>query len=202
MYSNSIQFRRALNSDEANIEYLCVQELQVNFEVLNNLCLIQIHESSSICGHLSINNQDAGFPDLKNGLVKFFTESFADQGAIVTCNGISVAIWNTVNLYYLFDFHSRGPKGRVAQNGAACLISFTEITLLWALLKSNIPKLQENRPDDDQYSITKIIPVVHPLNQILNEPQNNIDTIRNTHQSLQLFNDLNNDKNVINSSVL
>lgn len=95
-------------------------------------------------------------------MIQFFTDYGADHGAIVTCNGISVAIWKTVNnAYYLFDSHSRGPKGRVAQDGAACLISFPDSTSLWTVLKSNIPKSQQNRLDDDQYSITKITPVVY-----------------------------------------
>lgn len=155
LYLNSIQSRRAPNSAEANKEYLRVQELQINFEVLNHSCIIQVQdESYSICGHLTVNID--GFPNLKNGLTHFFTESDVDEGAIVTCNGISVAIWKRDDLYYLFDSHSRGPKGRVAQDRKACLISFTDIPQLWSILKSNIPKSQGNRPDDDQYSVTKL----------------------------------------------
>ncbi|KAF9798930.1 hypothetical protein SFRURICE_019712, partial [Spodoptera frugiperda] len=172
----------------------------VNFEIFNHSCLLQIHdETPSICGHLNINID--GFPNLKNGLMDFFTES-CDHGAIITCNGISVAIWKHDNLYYLFDSHSRRPKGRVAQNGAACLISFTDITALWTVLKSNIPKSQGNRVDSDQYSITKITPDVHSLIQNVNEPENDTMAIRNTHHTTQSPNDLNNDNIVITSSVL
>ncbi|KAF9418736.1 hypothetical protein HW555_004564, partial [Spodoptera exigua] len=88
-------------------------------------------------------------------------------------------------------------KGRVAQNGAACLISFTEITALWAVLKSNIPKSQENRLDDDHNSIIKIRPEVYTK---INEPD--YDTDIGSHLSSQSPSDLNNDNIVITSSVL
>lgn len=34
--------------------------------------------------HLNINNQDIGFPDLKNGLTEFFADSGVDQGGFAT----------------------------------------------------------------------------------------------------------------------
>ncbi|KAH9639682.1 hypothetical protein HF086_002508 [Spodoptera exigua] len=199
LYSSSIQSRRVPNTAEADVEYLRVHELQVNFEALSHSCLLQIQdETSSICGHLTVSID--GFPNLKNGLIQFFTESDVDGGAIVTCNGVSVAIWKNDNLYYLFDSHSRGPKGRVAQDGTACLMSFTNITQLWSVLKSNLPKSQGNRPDDDQYSITKITPGVHRLHQNETELQNDIYTTANTQQ-LQ-SSELTNENIVITSSVL
>ncbi|KAF9413330.1 hypothetical protein HW555_008411 [Spodoptera exigua] len=199
LYSSSIQSRRVPNTAEADVEYLRVHELQVNFEALSHSCLLQIQdETSSICGHLTVSID--GFPNLKNGLIQFFTESDVDGGAIVTCNGVSVAIWKNDNLYYLFDSHSRGPKGRVAQDGTACLMSFTNITQLWSVLKSNLPKSQGNRPDDDQYSITKITPDVHRLHQNETELQNDIYTTANTQQ-LQ-SSELTNENIVITSSVL
>lgn len=83
LYTSSIRSRRAPTLAEANIEYLRVHELQVNFEILNHSCLLQIHdETFSICGHLNINID--GFPNLKNGLMDFFTESCDGHGAIIT----------------------------------------------------------------------------------------------------------------------
>jgi len=97
-------------------------------EVINLL----INQDNSISGHLYNDNSAEGFPNLKNALNFFFQDH---NYGILTANGISVAIFHFDNNFWIFDSHSRGSKGRPAQNGTACLIRFSTTLSMFNMLK-------------------------------------------------------------------
>lgn len=177
LYIKSMSRRSEPHFAEINREFLSVDELYTDIEIFRNIITLSTHEN--ICGHLY--NSIEGFPNLKNALHIFFQDH---TYGILTANGISVAIFKYNNTFWIFDSHSRGPNGRPAQNGTACLIKFLEIKSMYNMLKSIIPKSSENIIGN-QYSITSVCPYipsneqqqtesVNPINISVNMPVENV----------------------------
>jgi len=92
---------------------------------------------------------------LRNALSIFFQDQ---SYGILTANGISVAIFHFDDTFWIFDSHSRGPKGRPAKNGTACVIRFPTTSSMYNMLKNIIPT-SSNNTFGNQYTITSVYPM-------------------------------------------
>lgn len=169
LYIKSLARRSELHFAEINRDFLSVDELYADIEIFGNIITLSIihTHNENICGHLYNDNSIEGFPNLKNVLHIFFQDH---AYGILTANGISVAIFKYDNTFWIFDSHSRGPNGRRAQNGTACLIKFLETQSMYSMLKNTIPKSLENI-FGNQYTITSVCPYIR-RNEHQTEPVN------------------------------
>jgi len=111
----------------------------LDIEIFRNIIILSVTHTynENISGHLYNDNSKEGLPNLKNALHIFFQNH---TYGILTANGISVAIFKCDDIFWIFDSHSRGPNGRPAKNGTACLIKFSETQSMYNMLKNSIPK--------------------------------------------------------------
>jgi len=109
--------------------------------------------NENISGHLYNDNSTEGFSNLRNALSIFFQDQ--SYGILIT-NGISVAIFHFDDTFWIFGSHSRGPKGKPAKNGTACVIRFPTSSM-YNMLKNIIPT-SSNNTFGNQYTITSVCP--------------------------------------------
>jgi len=173
LYITSISKRKDPHLVEINREFLSVDELHTEIEIFEKVINLSITQDDSISGHLHNDNSAEGFPNLKNAFNIFFQDH---NYGILTTNGISVAIFKFDNNFWIFDSHSRGPKGRPAQNGTACLIRFPTTLSMFNMLKSVLSK-SSNNIFTNQYTITAIYPHMH-CNEQSQIHDNNIECCR------------------------
>ena len=140
LYVKSISKRKNPHLAEINRDFLSIDELHRDVEIFRNIINLLITQENSISGHLYNDNGNEGFPNLKNALNIFFRDH---NCGILTANGISVAIFKFDNKFWLFDSHSRGPKGRSAQNGTAGLIRFPATLSMFNMLKNILPNREK-----------------------------------------------------------
>jgi len=158
LYIKNMSRRNEPHFAEINREFLSVDELYTDIEIFRNIITLSITHTynENISGHLYNDNSKEGFPNLKNALHIFFQNH---TYGILTANGISIAIFKCDNTFWIFDLHSRGPNGRPAKNGTACLIKFSETQSMYNMLKNSIPKSSENI-FSNQYTITIVCPYI------------------------------------------
>lgn len=80
------------------------------------------------------------------------------------------------NSFFVFDSHSRGAKGRAAQNGTSCVIKFPCEGKLYALVKSVIPKFGPGILEN-QYTLTGILVNLQNLTTEQNLPTTTNNTV-------------------------
>lgn len=155
---DSLTHRNQPHRNEIDGQYLNVSDLRTHVDILGNHCQFIIDEDfqNQIHGHIDTSIDPRYHPILQNGLIRFFN-SF--NAGIITLNGYSFAIWAQNDVFWMFDSHLRGAKGRQARNGTACFMRFARIESLALMLKSNIPKLNNNQIDG-LYSIIPLDVIV------------------------------------------
>lgn len=158
LYCDSVAHRNLPHPDEIDAQYLNVSDLLMDVQISGKHCqfLISKNFEDQIHGNIARNIDPEYFPVLLIGLRRFFDSA---TSGIITSNGYSFAIWSQHECFWIFNSHSRGPKGRQAQNGAACLIRCPSIESLALMLRSNIPKINNDRIDE-LYSIIPVTVVI------------------------------------------
>lgn len=93
------------------------------------------------------------FGSLRSGVKKFFQ---LHSRGILTCEtAISISIFRVERFYYVFDSHSRGPKGHPAyKHGKSTVLQFKNMTDLIKHLP--VALMVRKRHVDLQYSITAV----------------------------------------------
>lgn len=185
----------------------CMSELEIRPQFLNTEELLRTITVANIDFHLDIQpdvvigviNSSAPsevlegyFSTLSSGIQHFF--SIHDKG-IVTCEtNIAVAVTKGNDYYYLFDSHSRGPKGFVAPcRGTSMLMNFPDQDSLCHHLAI---VLQVKRLKDMQYSITAVNVSLSTMEDVrvdLSLGQNDIDMDNNDNISFSVARNPTND---------
>lgn len=136
-------------------------------------------------------NNCEGFPNLKNALINFFSRH---TYGILTANLTSVALYcnnqqrsDTTTFYWLFDSHSRGPKGyKAPSRGVSCCMRFNNIDDFYKILRRNLYAKSGDSNILNTYSLTPITIVpentpshLHEKNIISPTPQ--LTELPNSH---------------------
>lgn len=106
--------------------------------------------------------------------------------AILTVGSYSMAIMKYVGNVYLFDSHSRGPHGRVAVNGLACIIEF-EISFAAAeiskLVHRNLEPKHDPKSQNTANYLFNITPVITVTEYRREEEEAVVSTSHNSRHS-------------------
>lgn len=154
-YRQCIMQRPIPDEREVNFEYLAATELlsEITFHQYS-VAITPMHDHA-ILGHLITDRSTDGFPNLMNGLTRFFN-SFTF--GIVTSNAMTVCIGFKKEHYWLLDSHARGPKGRKANsNGVSCCIRIKTIQTLFSILFNNLRAKQGPEHLLNVFSLTPVI---------------------------------------------
>lgn len=158
-YRKCIVARPNPDMREINTDYLAVTELVSKVMFNKSKVSIEVEYEAVFNGHIDNDNNNDGFPNLKNALTAFFREH---TYGILTANSTSVAVYcinseyeNTT--YWLLDSHSRGPKGyKAPSKGVACCMRFNDIDDLHKILRRNLYAKSDSSYILNVYSLTPL----------------------------------------------